>query len=218
MHLSRSFSKRMDPSERGDAKALSDVNRIKMLLEMLRWPGPNPSLTSYMQIARPNPDGGKNVNEYKERPVLPDPLNLVPPGGDRSPHQFRPTPTRAQGKDKPSGSQKGQAHKRDDNGRGPNSRVRRDQEQHAPQPQVDKYFVDIKDILENEHPPNLSILTKKVEGKWPENQLKRLHLGKFKDAVEEANKTFNLGIVINKNDQSITYPRNDPSKKKLGRR
>jgi cold shock CspA family protein len=48
---------------------LSQVERIRMLLAMLRWPGPDRSLTRYMQIEHPELD-----NEFKERPVLPDPL------------------------------------------------------------------------------------------------------------------------------------------------
>lgn len=58
----------MNPQERDNATSLKEVERIKMLLKMLEWPGPGPSLTRYMVI---KPD-----NEYKERPVLPDPLNI----------------------------------------------------------------------------------------------------------------------------------------------
>ncbi len=50
---------------------LYEVERIKMLLKMMEWMGPNTDLTRYLQI---NPD-----NEYKERPVLPDPFNISPP-------------------------------------------------------------------------------------------------------------------------------------------
>ncbi|AKB19469.1 TIGR03986 family CRISPR-associated RAMP protein [Methanosarcina sp. WWM596] len=49
---------------------LNKVERIKMLLKMMEWMGPNTDLTKYLQI---NP-----VNEYKKRPVLPDPLNISP--------------------------------------------------------------------------------------------------------------------------------------------
>lgn len=59
---------RMDDKERGQAKSLREVERIKMLFEMLEWPGPNSSLTEYMTI--------EPLNEYRERPVLPDPLNI----------------------------------------------------------------------------------------------------------------------------------------------
>ncbi|OEC96870.1 CRISPR-associated RAMP family protein [Methanosarcina sp. A14] len=50
---------------------LNKVDRIKMLLQMMEWNGPNTDLTRYLQI---NP-----INEYKERPVLPDPFNISPP-------------------------------------------------------------------------------------------------------------------------------------------
>lgn len=47
---------------------LKDVERIKMLLKMLEWPGHEPELTRYLKSI--------GTNEYKERPVLPDPLNV----------------------------------------------------------------------------------------------------------------------------------------------
>ncbi len=50
---------------------LNEVDRIKILLYMMEWKGPSTDLTRYLQI---NP-----VNEYKERPVLPDPFNISPP-------------------------------------------------------------------------------------------------------------------------------------------
>ncbi|MCX7681273.1 MAG: TIGR03986 family CRISPR-associated RAMP protein, partial [Anaerolineae bacterium] len=59
---------RMDAQERGKAKSLIEVERVKMLLKMLEWPGPARSLTEYMTI--------EPTNEYKERPVLPDPLHI----------------------------------------------------------------------------------------------------------------------------------------------
>jgi hypothetical protein len=59
--------KHMDQYERCGAQALSQLPRIQMLLKMLKWPGPNPSLTKYMTIG---------PNQYKDRPVLPDPLNV----------------------------------------------------------------------------------------------------------------------------------------------
>jgi CRISPR-associated protein (TIGR03986 family) len=62
---------RMDKSERVEAKSLKQVARIRMLLKMLEWPGPNRQLTQYMRI--------EPINEYKERPVLPDPLNIEQP-------------------------------------------------------------------------------------------------------------------------------------------
>jgi CRISPR-associated protein (TIGR03986 family) len=47
---------------------LAQVPRVQMLLKMLKWPGPNSILTRYMKI--------EPINEYKDRPVLPDPLNV----------------------------------------------------------------------------------------------------------------------------------------------
>jgi hypothetical protein len=50
-----------------------------MLLKMLQYPGPsgkwqNKKLTDYMTI--------EPTNEFSERPVLPDPLNIDPPPGN----------------------------------------------------------------------------------------------------------------------------------------
>lgn len=61
---------RMDQTERGNAQHLGDLERIKLLLKMLEWKGPDKGLTRYMTI---------QPNEFKERPVLPDPLNLAEP-------------------------------------------------------------------------------------------------------------------------------------------
>jgi len=72
---------RMDRQERGQTQALKDVERIKMLLTMLEWPGPDRLLTKYMTI--------EPVNEYKERPVLPDPLYITEPSGGAQPSQKR---------------------------------------------------------------------------------------------------------------------------------
>lgn len=56
---------------------LAQTERVKMLLAMLAWPGPNPEETRYMEIERHDPSAKRGKrNEYKERPVLPDPLNL----------------------------------------------------------------------------------------------------------------------------------------------
>lgn len=63
-------------SKRPEAK-LADTDRVRMLFAMLAWPGPHPENTRYMEIERPDPQAkwGK-TNEYKERPVLPDPLHV----------------------------------------------------------------------------------------------------------------------------------------------
>lgn len=66
--------------------SLADVERIQMLLRMLEWPGPNKELTRYMEIERQDPriKRGK-INEYKGRPVLPDPLHVDPAGRRAAP-------------------------------------------------------------------------------------------------------------------------------------
>jgi CRISPR-associated protein (TIGR03986 family) len=54
----------------GDAKTqrLADLERIKQLLVMLQWPGPDRLLTRYLEIQR---------KEYVSRPVLPHPLSIA---------------------------------------------------------------------------------------------------------------------------------------------
>jgi CRISPR-associated protein (TIGR03986 family) len=47
-------------------QGLQTSERIRMLLKMLEYPGPNGALTRYMGLA-----------EFKERPVLPDPLHVA---------------------------------------------------------------------------------------------------------------------------------------------
>jgi CRISPR-associated protein (TIGR03986 family) len=64
-----------------------DICRIKMLLAILSWPGlQDVGLTRYMEIERdinkprigkPVKSTDKTVNEYKERPVLPNPLDVM---------------------------------------------------------------------------------------------------------------------------------------------
>ncbi len=65
-------------SSEKNAETLAEVERIRMLLAMYEWPGPDPQWTRYMEIERlaPGESGGK-VNEYKDRPVWPDPLNMA---------------------------------------------------------------------------------------------------------------------------------------------
>lgn len=54
------------------AKSLSDVERIQMLLKMLSWDDrPDSEYTRYMEIE--HKDNGAKHNEYRGRPVLPDP-------------------------------------------------------------------------------------------------------------------------------------------------
>jgi CRISPR-associated protein (TIGR03986 family) len=50
---------------------LENVPRIKMLLKMLSWPGQPRGRVRYMEIEHP-----RNDNEYKERPILPNPFQV----------------------------------------------------------------------------------------------------------------------------------------------
>lgn len=55
-----------------NAESLSDVERIQMLLKMLSWEDrPDSEDTRYMEIERR--DNGEKRNEYRGRPVLPNP-------------------------------------------------------------------------------------------------------------------------------------------------
>ena len=66
---------------------ITELERIQMLLAMLEWrEGTLDWLakTRYMEIEH----GPKKINEYKERPVLPDPLNVV---GKSTPELKKPT-------------------------------------------------------------------------------------------------------------------------------
>lgn len=60
---------RMNQEERGKAQHLHDVSRIEMLLAMLSWPGPHRDRVGYMTV--------EPYNQYRERPVLPDPLAVL---------------------------------------------------------------------------------------------------------------------------------------------
>lgn len=73
----------------GEAPVLAAVERIQMLLRLLEWPGPRRELTRYLEIERfdTNLQRGK-INEYKERPVLPDPLHIEAAGQRGAPQQF----------------------------------------------------------------------------------------------------------------------------------
>jgi len=70
-----------------DTRSLATIKRIQMLLEMLRWRESGQewlNLTSYMEVEA----GADKVNEYKERPVLPDPLAVA---ADYKPKQGHPS-------------------------------------------------------------------------------------------------------------------------------
>lgn len=54
---------------------LHELRRVQVMLALMRWPGPNPQETRYMEIERPDPNDKRGkVNEYRTRPVLPSPL------------------------------------------------------------------------------------------------------------------------------------------------
>lgn len=56
---------KIESEEKKTAKNFNDLDRIKMLLKMLEWPGPDKKLTRYLEI-----------DEFRQRPVLPDPLHV----------------------------------------------------------------------------------------------------------------------------------------------
>lgn len=69
-----------------DSPTLKDVPRIQMLLAMLSWPGLSRNAARYMEIERdvhqsyvgkPTKPSDPTVNEYKDRPVLPTPLQVM---------------------------------------------------------------------------------------------------------------------------------------------
>lgn len=90
--------------------SLAQVERIQMLLRMLEWPGPDKELTRYMEIERQDPKAKRGkINEYKERPVLPDPLHIAGGGGAAVPTKTaflpqRPSPAGPQTAPKPAPS------------------------------------------------------------------------------------------------------------------
>jgi len=67
----QTFEKYILNSLKPGCSSLSGIPRIQMLLKMLEWPGPNPNETEYMTI--------EPIDQYKERPVLPDPFNITRP-------------------------------------------------------------------------------------------------------------------------------------------
>ena len=63
-----------------DKSCLAEVERIAMLLKILEWPGPDKELTRYLEIERQDATAKRGkLNEYKTRPVLPDPLHVQEP-------------------------------------------------------------------------------------------------------------------------------------------
>ncbi len=61
---------------------LTNLERVRMLLALLSWPGPAQALTRYMEIEHP-----KFGNEFKERPVLPDPLGVEKKSAEIQPRE-----------------------------------------------------------------------------------------------------------------------------------
>ncbi|MEH2056984.1 MAG: TIGR03986 family CRISPR-associated RAMP protein [Nostoc sp.] len=61
----------LDKIGRNPDENLEDVQRIKMLLAMLSFPGKPKGSVRYMQIEHP-----RNNNEYDQRPVLPNPFDV----------------------------------------------------------------------------------------------------------------------------------------------
>lgn len=58
--------------------AFAEADRVQMLLKMLSWPGQTVAKTRYMEIERRDPDTKKGKrNEYRDRPVLPNPLHKM---------------------------------------------------------------------------------------------------------------------------------------------
>lgn len=59
----------------GNSQRLHDLHRIKALLKLMAWPGPDVEETRYMEIERPDSSAKRGKrNEYRDRPVLPSPL------------------------------------------------------------------------------------------------------------------------------------------------
>lgn len=94
----------MDAAERAGKEKLEQVQRIQMLLKMLEFPGPDRDWTRYMEIERREGYPEQRVNEFKERPVLADPLHIVPSSLTRG--ESKPAP-----KPKPAASPQGRAEK-----------------------------------------------------------------------------------------------------------
>lgn len=58
--------------------SLTQLERIAMLLTMMEWPGPPNDQTRYLEIEHLDRTARRGkINEYKARPVLPDPLAVV---------------------------------------------------------------------------------------------------------------------------------------------
>ena len=70
-----------------EAKSLAEIPRIRTLLALLSWPGPDPGTTGYMPL-----------EEFRHRKVLPTPLEIIghtTPAGAAQPPSAAPVPTPA---------------------------------------------------------------------------------------------------------------------------
>lgn len=76
------------PDQRRRVATLKELTRIGCLLALLKWPGPASNVTRYMEIERSVDDGyipaakpvrpnDPTLNEYRDRPVLPSPLQVI---------------------------------------------------------------------------------------------------------------------------------------------
>jgi CRISPR-associated protein (TIGR03986 family) len=84
-----------DQPNTGKATNLEELPRIKMLLAMLSWPGSSniERTTRYMEIERNRePRIGTDENEYKERRVLPSPLQVMEWEDNRKVNKSTPSP------------------------------------------------------------------------------------------------------------------------------
>lgn len=116
-----------DQPTTGKATALEEVPRIKMLLAMLSWAGPSDieRTTRYMEIERNRePRIGTDENEYKERRVLPSPLQVMEWEDNRKVNNSTPSPQPGTNEGKPilkkstQSNRPTQKRKREDNGGG----------------------------------------------------------------------------------------------------
>jgi len=82
-----------DQPNTGKATTLEELPRIKMLLAMLSWSGVSSNEARYMEIERDHqPRIGTDKNEYKERPVLPTPLQVIGWEDNRKINKPNPSP------------------------------------------------------------------------------------------------------------------------------
>ncbi len=97
-----------------DRQHLCEVERIQMLLTLLEWREGAPDwieATRYMEIEH----GADRINEYKDRPVLPDPLVVVaglpvrPPALQGQARESRPETSGQAGREQGKPSQKAEA-------------------------------------------------------------------------------------------------------------